>query len=143
MCLSLLVHYGHPKHIYHTFSLLFLPLSGFRFKMEVPHSKQRDRHRVLLSQGQVHTPTNTPLHMHADRPPRKRKITTMGNLPRTGRDDGQDTDLCERAHRNTGASTQLCLRAKVLAMHHYPPLEVISYPSMHFSCGEEITPGPC
>lgn len=45
-------------------------------------------------------------------------------------------------HTHTQASTQLCLRAKVLAMHHYPPLEVISYPSMHFLCVEEITPGP-
>lgn len=51
--------------------------------------------------------THTYQHTHSqtDRPPQKRKITTMGNLPRTGRDDDQDTDACEHSDAHTSKHT--------------------------------------
>ncbi len=151
VCISVSLPNGNPLSSHFSVSLSFSALSfylpGLRFRVNRTTAETKaDTHGLLSSQGHTHIHTRA----QTDRPPQKRKITTMGNLPRTGRDDGQGTDVRTHTHthththpQTTHTHTQLCLRAKVLAMHHYPPLEVIPYPSMHFSCGEEITPGPC
>lgn len=74
-----------------------LPLLRFRMKLSVAGKKADTLgcYRPKVTLTHIHT------HAQTDRPPQKRKITTMGNLPRTGRDDGQDTDAHARTHIHT------------------------------------------
>lgn len=111
----------------------------FRVKPTIAEQKADTHTGLLSSQGHTHT------HRYAT----SEKENNYNGQFTQNRQGWWPSHRCMHARTHTHADvrvhahTQLCLRAKVLAMHHYPPLEVIPYPSMHFSCGEEITPGPC
>ena len=90
---------------------LSFDLLGLRFRVKFTVAEKMADTQGCYHPKVTHIYTCTHTHMPArtnkDRPPQKRKITTMGNLPRTGRDDGQGTDACTHKHTHGHKRTHI------------------------------------